>query len=168
MTAVQRLATLLTVALLAACAAAPTPRSSLSLAPGSTAAAVIAARGRPVAEHLLPGGGRRLEYGSGAYAKQVQMFDFDASDRLVASHQVRDEAHFAQVQVGMSSKEVMTRLGRPSRAWAVSRPQHLRLWAWRYDSLSCNWFVVGLGDDDRVAETSYAPDPLCSRNRTKE
>ena len=143
-------------ALLAACASAGPQR----FAPGSTRATVLQGMGAPTGEHALPGGGRRLEYAGGAFGRQTHMFDFDASGQLLHWQQVRDEAHFNAVQSGMRADEVLSRIGKPSTIWPIPRQRQM-VWSYRYASPFCQWFMVGMGYDDRVIDTSYGPDPLC-------
>src|SRR2546421_12027727 len=63
-----------------------------SFAPGSSAASVIERLGPPTAQHATPAGGRRLEYGGGAFGPRTAMLDLDASDRLLAADPVRARA----------------------------------------------------------------------------
>lgn len=142
-------------ALLAACAA-----PGAQFAPGSTRATVMQGMGAPTGEHPLAGGGRRLEYAGGAFGRQTHMFDFDAADRLLRWEQVRDEAHFNAIQAGMRADEVLARIGKPSTTWAIPRQRQI-VWSYRYNAHFCQWFMVGMGHDDRVIDTSYGPDPLC-------
>lgn len=156
MNARRSAAALALAALLAACAASGPQR----FAPGSTRATVLQGMGAPTAEHPLPAGGRRLEYAGGAFGRQTHMFDFDATDRLLHWQQVRDEAHFNAIQAGMGAGEVLSRIGQPSTTWPIPRQRQL-VWSYRYSSPFCQWFMVGMGPDNRVVDTSYGPDPLC-------
>jgi hypothetical protein len=146
-------------ALLGACAASGPQR----FPPGSTRATVMQGMGAPTGEHPLPNGGRRLEYAGGAFGRQTHMFDFDTADRLLRWQQVRDEAHFNAIQAGMRADEVLSRIGRPSTTWAIPRQRQI-VWSYRYETHFCQWFMVGMGHDDRVIDTSYGPDPLCDRD----
>lgn len=150
------LAALAAVVLLGACA---TPMSE-RLPPGSPVAAVTAQFGPPSAEHLLPGGARRLEYTGGTYGKQTWMFDIDAGGRLVAAQQVRAEARFNTIRAGMSAAEVRATIGPPSTTWPIPRQNQI-VWSYRYESPFCQWFMVGVNPQGEVIDTSYGPDPLC-------
>jgi hypothetical protein len=90
------------------------------------------------------------------------MFDFDASGRLVSTDQVRDEAHFNAIRAGMTEAEVLARIGQPATTWPIQW-QRQTVWSYRYDTPFCQWFMVGVGKDGRVADTAYGPDPLCDR-----
>lgn len=149
---------LVATALLAACAASGPP-----IAPGSPRDAVVGRLGAPTAEHPLPGGGRRLEYNGGAFGRETTMADFDAAGRLLGTQQVRSEAHFNEIRAGMTAAEVLARIGAPSTTWGIAY-QRQTVWSYRYHSHFCQWFMVGMGQDGRVADTSYGPDPLCERD----
>jgi hypothetical protein len=146
------------VLLLAACAAINGPQ----FPPGTPIDTVRAGKGAPTEEHALAGGGRRLEYSGGTYGRFTYMFDFDASGRLVNADQVRDEAHFNAIRAGMTEAEVLERIGQPATTWNIQW-QRQTVWSYRYDTPFCQWFMVGVGKDGRVADTAYGPDPLCSR-----
>ncbi len=103
---------------------------------------------------------RRLEYRGGFYAKSTYMFDFDASDRLLASAQVLGEARFNAIIAGMDQQQVLRALGHPSTIWHLGF-QRQNVWAYRYDSPFCQWFQVGMGYDGKVVDTAYGPDPVC-------
>ncbi len=130
---------------------------------GTPVDTVTQAMGPPTAEHPLPEGGRRLEYSRGPYARHTFMVDFDAQGRLVRSEQVATQMQFDAIRAGMTAEEVRSRIGTPSETWAIPR-QHIVVWSYRFDSPFCQWFMVGMGPEDRVKDTSYGPDPLCDVN----
>lgn len=148
-------AAVLLAALLAGCAA-----PGAGIAPGSPVGAVTQRMGAPTGEYALPGGGRRLEYASGPFGRRTQMFDFDAAGQLVRAEQVLTEANFNAIRAGMNSGEVLTRIGKPAKVWAIPR-QRQTVWSYRYESPFCQWFMVGLDPQGVVMDTSYGPDPLC-------
>jgi hypothetical protein len=127
---------------------------------GSSAASVIQRMGAPTGEHVSAAGGRRLEYATGPYGRHTWMFDFDAADRLVEVEQVLTEARFNTITAGMTAEQVRSRIGRPSTTWPLSRQKQL-VWSYRYETPFCQWFMVGMGLDNRVVDTAYGPDPLC-------
>jgi len=116
--------------------------------------------GAPTGEHLSPTGTRRLEFARGPLGRQTYMLDFDTRGQLVDSKQVLTEAHFNTIKAGMSAPEVLAQIGRPSTIWALSR-QKQNVWSYRYDTTFCQWFMVGMGYDNKVIDTAYGPDPLC-------
>jgi len=158
----HRLAAASLGALVAACAST----GAQNYPQGSNASTVIQGMGRPTEEHRLASGGRRLEYAGGTYGRKTYMFDFDASDRLVNVEQVLDEAHFNAIRSGMTSGEVLTQIGRPSTTWPIAW-QRQTVWSYRYETPFCQWFMVGVGPENRVVDTAYGPDPLCDRDNLR-
>lgn len=135
--------------------------SPQGLPPGASSAAVIAQMGQPTARFGQPGGGERLEFWRGRYAKHAFMVDFDAQGSMQAWQQVRTEAEFAELRPGMSKAEVLYRIGHPSEARTLQRQQH-QLWSYRYVSPFCLWFQVSLDTQDRVVELGNNDDPVCT------
>lgn len=124
-----------------------------------------AAMGKPSGDYTLPNAGRRLEFARGPFGKHTFMLDFDAQGRLTASRQVLTEPDFDAVRSGMSEAEVLARIGHPSETRRIGW-QAQTVWAYRYDSPFCRWFQVGIGNDGRVVDTAYGPDPRCEDNQT--
>ena len=131
-----------------------------SFSNGSSATAVIEGMGAPTGEYTSAAGGRRLEYAGGAFGRSTYMFDFDASDQLVGSEQVRTEARFNAIKAGMAADDVLAQIGKPSTTWPIPR-QHQIVWSYRFESPFCQWFMVGMGPQDQVVDTAYGPDPMC-------
>lgn len=52
-------------------------------------------------------------------------------------------------------------LGRPSEQSRLSL-QRLTVWSYRYETLFCQWFQVGIDEAGHVTDTNYLPDPLCA------
>ncbi|HEY8708669.1 MAG TPA: hypothetical protein VIM34_11810 [Burkholderiaceae bacterium] len=154
----QRWALLLVAAaVLSGCAA---------LAPGGLPLGTPIAQARqawfgPAAEYPLPGGGTRLEFDQGSFGRQTYMLDFNAEGRLVASHQVLNEANFATITPGLSAAEVLMRLGHPVQVFPVGW-QKLQVWNYRYPGGDCVWFQVSISDaTQRVTEAGMGGDPAC-------
>ncbi len=115
----------------------------------------------PTAEHVLPGGGTRLEFSQGRFGKETYMHDFDASGALVSSNQVLTPASFATIVPGMPRADVRMRLGRPSEVFSVPW-QKLQVWNYRFFEGDCVWFQVSFSDaTQRVTETGTGQDPAC-------
>ena len=145
------------LALLAGCANDPA-----KLAPGMPVEALQERLGPPTAEYALPDGGRRLEYARGPFGKQTWMLDLDARGTLVAANQVLTEKRFNLIRAGMSREELLRELGRPSATSMVGWHQKQIVWSYRYDSLFCQWFQVGIDPQKgTVVDSGYHPDPLC-------
>lgn len=146
-------------ALVAGCANyAPT-----AVRPGQSAADVEGSMGAPTARHALPGGASRLEYAHGPFGRHTYMVDLDANGRVTGWTQVLTEARFNALRNGMDAEAVRTEIGRPSEVFHIGW-QDLDVWAYRYEVVGnfCQWFMVTMGKDGRVAETSYGPDPMCN------
>ena len=127
---------------------------------GQTADDVVRSMGSPTGRYALSAGGTRLEFARGPYGKHTYMIDLDATGHVMAWHQALDESHFAMVQPGESRDEVLQQLGHPSDTRYIGW-QKLVVWAYRYDTLECQWFQVSLDVQGRVHDTSYGVDPHC-------
>jgi len=150
-----RLALLSAAAGIAACSAfAP-----VSVRPGQSADDVARSLGQATGRYALPQGGTRLEYARGPFGKQTYMIDLGADGKVQTVRQVLTEANFATIQPGESRDDVLLKLGRPSERRGAFR--NTELWAYRYDAIFCQWFVVTMNPDGRVRDTGYVPDPLC-------
>jgi hypothetical protein len=131
-----------------------------SLAPRATLADATAKLGKPTAQYALAGGAKRLEFARGPFGLHTYMLDFDASGLLVKSTQVLYEENFATIKDGMSRDDVLLALGRPAHEYGVWSGNKT-MWAYRFDSPQCLWFLVGLSPQGHVASTQYGPDPRC-------
>ena len=116
--------------------------------------------GAPSGEYSLAGGAKRLEYARGPFGLHTYMLDFDASGSLVSWTQVLYEENFATVKSGMNSGDLLLALGHPAHQFGVWSGNQT-MWAYRFDSPQCQWFLVGLNPHGQVASTSYGPDPRC-------
>lgn len=156
--AFQRIGAGVSAATLAACSAfAP-----VSIRPGQTTDEVTQSMGQPTNRYALPQGGSRLEYARGPYGKQTYMVDIGADGRVQQVQQVLTEANFSTVHPGETREELLMRLGRPSERRGAFR--NTELWAYRYEAVFCQWFVVTMNPDGRVRDAGYVPDPLCDVN----
>ncbi|MBX3606385.1 MAG: hypothetical protein KF788_13985 [Piscinibacter sp.] len=144
---------------MAGCATDPT-----RLAPGSSADSVRATLGPPTAEYPLPDGGRRLEYARGPMGKHTWMLDFDARGALLGTQQVLTEKQFNAIRAGISQDELRRTLGSPSERSVIGW-QNQVVWSYRYDSLFCQWFQVGINPQGQVVDTGYYPDPICDKDQ---
>ena len=114
---------------------------------------------KPSDEFALRDGATRLEFLQG---KQTFMLDFDANGLLIASQQVLDAAHFAEIKPGMPEGEVLVRLGRPVQIFGVGWQKLQHVWNYRYWGGDCVWFQVSISDATRqVTEAGVGSDPVC-------
>jgi hypothetical protein len=152
--------TLAACALSAALGLACTTYGPPSLTAGATVADATRALGAPTGEYALPGGAKRLEFARGPLGKHTYMLDFDAQGRMLNWAQVLTEARFNAVLRGTPKDEVLLALGRPSEQSRLGW-QNQTVWSYRFETLFCRWFQVGIDEAGRVADTAYLPDPMC-------
>ena len=133
-----------------------------SLTAGASLDDATRALGKPTAEYALPGGAKRLEFARGPLGKHTYMLDFDAQGRMLNWSQVLTENRFNAVAKGTPKDELLLALGRPSELSRLDW-QRQTVWSYRYESLFCRWFQVGIDESGRVADTGYGPDPQCER-----
>lgn len=152
---------MLTTATLAALLVAGCASDPARLAPGTPQDSVRASLGPPTGLYALPGGGQRLEYATGPYGKRTWMLDFDAAGLLQSAQQVLTEQRFNRIRAGMTREELRRELGRPSSTGVVGW-QHQQVWSYRYESMFCQWFQVGIDPlQGTVVDSGYYPDPVC-------
>lgn len=147
---------LLVIGVAAGCAA----YSPAGLPERSSIADARARLGAPSGEYSLAGGAKRLEYARGPFGLHTFMLDFDASGALRTWHQALYEENFATIRTGMAADEVLISIGHPAQTFGVWSGRQT-IWAYRFDSPFCQWFLVGMGPEGKVASTSYGPDPRC-------
>ena len=124
--AARRVAALVTVALLAACAGVPQWET-----PGATRAEVIGRLGSPTATYRLADG-ERLQYSQQPSGALVHNLDFDATGRLRRVEQALDPAVFARIEIGRWTREDLLRqFGPPALVERVARFDG-DIWTWRY------------------------------------
>jgi hypothetical protein len=153
----RRFLALALAATLSACAWFPSHRFAV----GTPEDQVRRALGRPTAEYALPGGGHQLEYASGEFAKTTYKYELDARGLLLSGEQVLTERRFAAIRAGMTADEVRLQIGAPSVIWPLRRLRQ-QVWSYRYESPFCQWFMVGMGPDERVVDTAFGEDPMCT------
>jgi hypothetical protein len=138
---------------------------ALQVRAGDSREAVIARWGPPTARYAMAAGAERLEYASGPFGRTTWMIDVDAGGRVRAASQVLNEAHFAAFQgraPGMSRAELLRELGTPGERKGVGWQGDGELWAWRYPTNDCLWFLVTLDTrTGQVRDAGYGIDPRC-------
>lgn len=152
-------AAIVTALALVACATPITQRFPKS----TPAAEVVQQMGTPSAEYKSAVIGRRIEYNGGAFGRATWMFDFDSADLLVNIEQVRAEPHFNTITAGMTAADVLSRIGKPSTTWPIGWQRQI-VWSYRYETPFCQWFMVGMNEQGKVADTAYGPDPICDND----
>lgn len=147
----------LAAALLVACAGSRSPEG---LPIGATEAQVIARMGPPTGRYALPNGGSRLEFARGPQGQVTYMVDFDASGGSVIWDQVLTPQNFLSLEPGISSEEVLMRIGHPGSTRAFPR-QKLTVWNYRFPTSECLWYQVSIGDDGKFISATQGIDPQC-------
>lgn len=126
----------------------------------STIADARARLGVPSGEYAFADGTKRLEYARGPFGLHTYMLDFDPSGALKSWYQALYAENFATIRSGMSSEQVLRAIGHPADRFGVWSGSQT-IWAYRFDSPACQWFLVGLDPAGQVASTTYGPDPRC-------
>ena len=119
------------VALLSACAG-----TGSRLKPGvATLPEIISEMGEPAMRWQDSGGQEQLAYPHGPVGVHTYMVFVGADGRLQRIEQVLDEAHFARIQIGKSTKEEVLRLIGPSYpVWTVEyKPLNQIVWEWNFN-----------------------------------
>jgi hypothetical protein len=144
--------------LLASCAG----YSPGNLQPGTPIADVIARMGPPTNEYPGPDGTRRVEFARGPFGKHTYMIDVNAQGQVIKWEQVLTENNFLSIPVGITERELLYRLGRPSEVLSIPR-RHEQVWSYRYDVTTyCQWFQVNIDQPTKmVTATGYGIDWKC-------
>ncbi len=146
----------LTAALLAGCVT----YGPGSVPVGTTLADTLKAYGAPDARYPVEGGGERLEYDGGTFARETYMLDFDPQGRLAISQQVRTEANFGRDHAGDVELPGASAPRQASEVFAVQR-QHIVVWNYRFPRGDCVWFQASIDDAGKVTEAGISSDPVC-------
>lgn len=103
------------------------------IAPGTPAAQVIEALGRPTARYPLAAGGERLQYTRQPAGQQVYNVDLDGQGRVTKVEQALNENLFAQrIQPDQWTRDdVLREYGPPARTMGVHNFDGV-IWLWRY------------------------------------
>lgn len=134
--------------------------SPSGLTPGLSEAEVVQRMGPPTARYALPAGGTRLEYWRGPAGRETYMVDFDTAGRMVDWEQVMDLWYLTRVTAGLTSQDVLMRVGHPVETKFYPR-QQVAVWSYRYPTNDCLWFQISLDADGRVISGGQATDPQC-------
>ena len=142
--------------LLTACAG----YSPKGLQPGQPETDVVKQMGTPTGRYTLPNGGTRLEFARGPAGRETYMVDFDTAGRMVDWEQVMDLWYLTRITPGLSTEDVLMRVGHPGSTIPIKR-QQLVVWNYRYPTNDCLWFQISIGDDGKVISGGQGTDPQC-------
>jgi hypothetical protein len=137
-----------------------------ALTEGASAGQVRAEMGEPTGRYPRAEGGERLEFARGPFGKHTFMVDMGAAGRVQRWEQVLREDVFNQITPGMSAEELRYKLGRPAKQFGIWRGA--TVWAWRYETPFCQWFMVTVEPTRVVRDAGYGPDPICEVNEKEE
>lgn len=120
---------LLAASLLAGCAA----YDGFGLQPGSRIEDAEQLMGVPAMRWTEADGGQTLVYPRGPMGYHTFFLRSDAMGYLVSRENVLDMRHFARIQAGMTTDDVLRTLGPPVPAWTVYfKARDELVWEWRY------------------------------------
>ncbi len=131
-----------------------------SLPPGTPIDEARRAFGGPSGEYRLADHGTRLEFRE---HRQTYMLDFDAAGLLVGKQQVLTPTVFATMKPGMSSADVLSRIGHPVGVFGVGW-QKLQVWNYRFGPPEgdCVLFQVSFSNaTGLVSDVGQGMDPAC-------
>ena len=159
----RRLPALVLAALLGACALGPySPRG---VPPGATRDEVLRVMGPPTATYAMPDGHVRLEYTRLPAGKHTFMVDLDAGGRMAHWENVLDEAHFAAIQPGMTTADVLRTIGPPTFTAWYRLPTPGITWNYRFETIQ-RCIVFQLAFDAATGTVleggAYPSDPGCA------
>jgi len=127
---------------------------------GDTEGQVVGLMGSPTDRIGLPDGVTRLVYARGPMGKHTYMIDLGPDGGVQQWRQVLGEAAFSDIQPGWTMEQMRREFGPPADKRPY-RPRNGQIWAYRYPTYECQWFLVDFGPDEKVVSTSYGIDPLC-------
>jgi hypothetical protein len=138
---------------LAACAPVQPPRSEQE---------ALQSWGPPTGRHTLPGGAQRLEYATGPFGRSTWMLDLGPQGQVLRSRQVLTDKELMAVQAAMPmpASALLQWVGRPGETRHGGRAGG-QVWAWRYETNDCLWFLVSVDDARTAQSAAFLTDPRC-------
>lgn len=134
------------------------------LKPGDTEQAVIERMGKPTSRSASVQGGSRLTYVRGPMGQHTYMVDLDARQRMTGWFNALDPARLRQITPGMAEAEVQALLGPPAQVRQLAI-EGRTLWAWRFPTYECEWFVATFSAQRSVLDAGTMTDPRCDVDR---
>ena len=124
-----------------------------SIAPGTSAAAVEANRGKPFRVWPETGGGASWDYPMGPSGRYTYMVRVGADGRVTGVDQVLGWDTFRRITPGMPAEEVEHMLGRPFSKVTYPRTEQT-VWAWRFvETVWYRCFLANFGPDGKLIGT---------------
>ncbi len=142
------------------------------LAAGDSSAQVLARMGTPDERRELPGAASaqapqaagapvsRWVYVRGPMGRHTYMIDLDRQGRVTGWFNALEPQRLQQIVPAMSQSEVLQRLGPPAERRALAL-EGRTLWAWRFPTYDCEWFVATFDARQQVLDAGTMTDPRC-------
>jgi hypothetical protein len=131
---------------------------------GDTQARVITQMGEPTERRAVAGvqgtAGARWVYVRGPMGQHTYMVDFDAQGQLLQWFNALEPERLRAIVPGMAQAEVLQRLGPPAERRRLAM-EGRSLWAWRFPTYECEWFVTTFDAQQRVLDAGPMTDPRC-------
>lgn len=160
-------ALLLLPVVMCGCAALGGPGFTLGL---STQADILAQKGAPSFVWEEPDGEKRLFWTTGPNGTSTVLARIDKENRLSAYEEVLNQAHFSEIQAGMTMEQVTRMIGPPYPAWTTYfKARDELVWEWRYcdsSSTGARFYVLFDGTSKKVRSTMSLNEFQLSGSRT--
>jgi hypothetical protein len=127
---------------------------------GEAEASVTARLGQPSERVKRAGSGDRLVYTRGPMGQGTTMIELGSDGRVQAAYEALTPQRLASIRPGMTTDQLRERLGPPAERKGLAI-EGRKLWAWRFPTYDCAWFVVTLSATDRVLDAGPMADPRC-------
>jgi hypothetical protein len=134
----------------------------MTLLPPASESEALQRWGVPTGRYTLADGTMRLEYASGPYGRATWMLDLGPQGQVVRARQVLKESELMAVQgrMPMPASDLLRWVGRPGETRHGGRAGG-QLWAWRYETHDCLWFLVSVDDAQVARNAAFMIDPRC-------
>lgn len=125
--------------------------------------AVVQKMGLPTTEYRQEAASR-LVYARGPYGRHTYFIDLGPDGKVLRWEQVLTEENFARVAAGMGKKQVEALIG-PSFIRTTLGRQRGEVWAYRYETPFCIWFLIEFTAENTVRSAGHGIPPECLRDR---
>jgi hypothetical protein len=154
-------AALAVAAALAGCASLPGGYDPGPLKAGDSEQAVLTRMGAPTERQTgVPGVAQRLVYARGPMGKHTFMIDLDAQGRVTGWFNALEPQRLRQIVRGARQEDLRRRYGPPAEVRRLAF-EGRSLWAWRFPTYDCEWFVATFDAEGRVLDAGVMTDPRC-------
>ncbi len=149
------------IAVLTGCASYA-PNSSIM---GLSREQVIARLGSPDPD--IPGQNPgRLDFPRGPMGKHTYFVYFNDQGKVIRFEQVLTEERFSQIVPGLSTEDVIQRIGISRSTFGLARNRGF-VWSYRYENPFCQWFQVEFTIEGTVRSAGFSKAPECRVGRLR-